>query len=367
MKFSCVREKLAEAASIAERFTGKNITLPVLGSMLIDFLRNSIRITATNLEHAVQIIVNGDGTEGGSVIVPSKILSPLLQSLKEDTVDIVLKDGNLLIKTITRETKIHGSSTQDFPLIPNVKNNKDFFISAKDISLGLRSVLPAVSQSEFKPELCGVLWKVSPISLRLAATDTFRLIEKTITLPQKIETESFSFIIPSKTAAEIARVFDTNTGEKARVVVDDNQILFEIRGVSIISRLIDGKFPDYDLVIPKTYETTCKIAKQDFQDAIRGSGIFASKLQDVSISFQDRTIEITSANNEIGEYKTKPIADVQGKNTRINFNYRYLLDGINILHDDEVFFGCNSSESPTLLRNVSDGTVVYVVMPIRAV
>lgn len=367
MKFSCTHEKLAHAVAIAERFTGKNINLPILGNILIDFLNNSIRITATNLEHAFQTVVAGSGHEGGSITLPAKVLAPLLGSIKEDSVEIEAVGDNVFIRTYVRETKIHGVSAQDFPLIPKVKKNKKFVVSVRDIGVGLKSVLPAVSQSEFKPELCGVLWRVAPMSLRFAATDTFRLAEKTIHFSQKNEQESFSFIIPSKTAVEISRVFDAENGSEVEVFVDDNQVLFEGLGVSIVSRVIEGNFPDYDAVIPKNHETMCVVSRQEMQDAIRGSGIFVSKLQDVSFRFQGKTLEITSANHEVGEYKTKTKADVQGKNIQVNFNYRYVLDALNILQEDEIFLGCTTENSPVLLRNTNNNTMVYIVMPIKSI
>lgn len=366
MKFSCTREKLAAAIYSAERFTGKNITLPILGNILIEFLSDAIRLTATNLEHAIQVVVKGVGNEGGSVVIPSKILGSLLQSLKDDQVEIEANDGVVFLKTTTLETKIHGVSAQDFPLIPKVKKNYEFHVSAKDLVGGIRNVLPAVSQSEFKPELAGVLWRVAPASLRFAATDTFRLAEKTVLLPPQVIPSSFSFILPAKSASEISRVFDTDSGSDVRVVVDDNQVMFESGGISIISRLIEGKFPEYDAVIPKNHETTCRISRQEIQDAVRGSGIFVSKLQDVSIRLQGKTIEVTSVNNEVGEYKTKTSAEIQGKNIQINFNYRYILDGLNMLYEDEIFLGCNTEQSPVLFRNINDGTMIYIVMPIRA-
>ncbi len=365
MNFSCVREKIANAVASAERFTGKNITLPILGNILVEFQNNKLRITATNLEHAIQIDIKGDGEGIGSIAIPAKILNSFLQSLKEDIVYFEGVSGGILIKTKLHETKIHGITTQDFPLIPKVKKVKEFSIPAMEMSLGVQKLLPAVSQSEFKPELCGVLWRVSPTSLRLVATDTFRLAEKTIFYQKKNEWGTFSFILPARSAAEISRVF--GGGGDVRVTLDDNQVMFISNDVLVVSRLIEGKFPDYDMIIPKTHEISCRVSRQDIHDSVRASSIFASKIQDVSISFQEKYMEISSANQEVGEYKTKTYADTQGNNIKMSFNYKYVLDGLNMLHEDEIFFGCNTEQSPVILRNTSDGSFVYVLMPIRAI
>lgn len=365
MNFSGTREKIAHAVMVAERFVGKNITLPILANILIEFNPNTICLSATNLEHAVRIRVGGKGIGSGSITIPAKIISSFLQSLKEDMVDIEEKQGNILIKTISRDTKIHGVPAQDFPLIPKVHKVKEFYVSADGLGRGLAQVLPAVSHSEFKPELGGVLFKVTHFALHIAATDTFRLAEKIIPFTKKREEDNFSFILPSKSAVEISRIFDQEG--VVRVILDDNQVLFEIGDIGITSRIIEGSFPDYTAVIPKQYEISCTLMRQDFHDAVRGSSIFASKLQDVSLHFLGKEVEVLSSNNEIGEYRTKTTAETQGKKLTINFNYKYLLDGMSTLHEDEIFVGCNTEHSPVLLRNKTDGSFLYIVMPIRSI
>lgn len=363
MKFSCIKEKLEKAIMIVERFTGKNVTLPILGNILLEFGNNALMLTATNLEHAVEIKVTGNSSGEGKITVPAKIISALLQSTKDEKIEIEGKQGSLLVKTDTRDTRINGMVSDDFPLIPKVKAGIRFSVEGKLLQRGLESVLPAVSLSEFKPELGGVFFRLDAHNLRLAATDTFRLAEIILPLVKKEEDARASFILPHRVAGELMRVL-ADEGEVA-VSLGENQVLFEINGATITSRLIEGNFPEYSAIIPKNFETTCFFGKDEMRDAVRASSIFTSSLQDVSLRFHDKGIQVCSINSEVGEYKTDIAVPVQGKEITINFNYRYLLDGLNALHDREVVWGSNSEQTPAVLRNKSDGSFLYIIMPIR--
>ena len=267
-----------------------------------------------------------------------------------------------MIKTETRDTKIKGMNTEDFPLIPKVKKQYSFSLESLQVKNAIEKVLPAISTSEFKPELAGVLFFVSPQSIKLVATDTFRLSEKTIFSEKKITEESFSFILPHRVATEVSRTLKEG---KLQISYGENQVLFESDGVKIVSRVIDGNFPEYSGVIPKQFEISLFLPKEEMAQIVRSSGIFSSKIQDISFLFKDKKLNISTANQEIGEYKTSIPVDFNGKELAVSFNYRYLFDGISVLDEDEFFFGANGESAPSLLRNKNDNSLLYVLMPIR--
>lgn len=361
MKFSCVKENIGKAIAVAERFAGKNITLPILANVLLEADNNSLTLTATNLEYAAQITIPGRGTPG-RVTVPAKILNSLIQSFKDEKIDLEEGKHNLFIRTDTRETRINGMNPDDFPLIPKFKKMSSLRVDSLLLRQGLEKVLPAVSSSEFKPELTGIFFNISPKAVRLAATDTFRLSEKVIDSSGSRE-ENFSFILPQRVALELSRVLQD--GEEAEILIGENQALFESGGIKIISRLIEGSFPEYGGIIPKHFELTGFLDRGEFIGAVRAASIFSSKIQEVVLKFRENELEISSANSEIGEHKISlPIAST-GKEAVLSFNYRYLLDGLTALDEDELFIGVNNENTPSLIRNKSDGTFVYVLMPIR--
>lgn len=370
MKFTCVRENLERAVSIAERFTGKNLTLPILGNVLFDVQENVLTITATNLEYAIQIAVPGSGGRAGRISVPAKIASALVQSIQDEKIQLEERSGNLIVKTDTRDARVNGMPANDFPLMPTIKKTASFEIGSLDLQSGFASVLPAVSLSEFKPELAGVHCKVGLRALHLAATDTFRLAEKTIPLPPpegrgmpNQDASPFSFILPQRIASELSRILDGE--ERITISVGENQVLFEREGMRVISRLIEGNFPEYGAIIPNQFGTTCFLKRALLLRAVKSSSIFASKLQDVVLNFTKAECEISSENQEIGEYRTRLPLTLSGREARASFNYRYLIDGLSIVQGEDIFFGMNGETAPALMHDRADNSLLYVIMPIK--
>ena len=364
MNFLCLTEHLKYATGIAERFSGKNAALPILGSILLEQDNHILKITATNLEYAIQLEVPGSGSQTERIAVPAKIFSSLMQSFADEKVQLEGKNGHLHIKTEMRNSRINGLSPDEFPLIPKVEKTYAISMPAIALRAGIEHVAPAVSTSEFRPELGGVYIRVAPLAIHFAATDTFRLAEKTAPLDTKYEGDPFSFILPYRIAQEIARIADVD-GEDVEITVGENQMHLAMGRIRIMSRTIDGAFPEYYAIIPRQFETSCFVKKDGLLAGIRASSIFASKLQDVSLVIGEKTMHINTENESVGEYKSILACATTGKEVGVNFNYRYLFDGLQQIDEDELFMGLNGGNGPCLLRNKEDSSFLYVLMPIR--
>ncbi len=363
MKFSCLRENLTRAFAIAERFTGKNLSLPILGNLLLETVNSSLKVSATNLEYAVEVVVPGDTVRPGKVCVPAKVASLLIQSIGEEKLELEEKQKNLILRTPSRDTRINGFLPDDFPILPKIKKNAEATAEGINLYSSLMKVLPASSTSEFKPELTGVFFKVMTKDLVLAATDTFRLAEDTVKVSRR-EGENFSFILPHRAAGELSRIFG-EYDEEIKIGVGENQVEFSTPNFRVISRTIEGSFPEYSSIVPKNFNTSVFLDKKELNEVIRAASIFASKLQEVVFNFSGKSLEVTSSNPEVGEYKTKIPVTLAGTEVKIAFNFRYLLDGLGALDEDEIFFGVNTSDSPSVLKNRSQGNFFYVLMPLR--
>lgn len=212
MKITCEKDNLEKYIAIAERFSGKNLTLPILSNILLEAVEDDIKITATNLEQAIQIKMNGKVSREGKICVPAKIINSLIQSLKDDKLDLEEKQNNLILKTISKEARLNGLISDDFPLIPVIKKNISFSIDAEKFKKGLEKVIPSLAISDFKPEFTGVYFNLnSSGEIRLVATDTFRLAEEIIYLKNKNFQQDLSFIIPSAVSRELIRIIDNQT------------------------------------------------------------------------------------------------------------------------------------------------------------
>ncbi|OGZ96284.1 MAG: DNA polymerase III subunit beta [Candidatus Sungbacteria bacterium RIFCSPLOWO2_02_FULL_54_10] len=364
MKFSCTKSDLERASVIAERFTGKQTALPILGHVLLAAQGNVLTLTATNLEHAVELRVPARVTKEGRASVPAKVFASVLQSLGDGEVWGEGERGNLHLRTNARESRLNGSVVDDFPLVPKVKKTATFSVDAASLARALAHVLPAVSASEFKPELSGVFFRPGKQELTLAATDTFRLAESVVPLAKNEPGAESPFIMPHRSAAELSRILDGEDG-MVRIAVGDNQMSAETGGGLLTSRLIEGSFPDYKAIIPTRFATSAYLSREDVTRGVRAASIFASKLSEINVRVGQKQIEIKAANPDVGEYRTEYPASLNGKEIAMSFNWRYFLDGVTQLDDEEMFFGCNEASSPALIRNKSHGAFTYVVMPIR--
>ena len=366
MKINCLIQNLKDAVQIAERNTSKNQTLPILNSVLIDADGGKIKIKATNLETAVEINIPGKVEDSGNVAILAKTLSLFLSSLKDDRVILESKKNNLFIKTKTAQTTIRGFISEDFPLFPKIDAVEIFSLPANELRSAISSVAIAVSTSDIKPELSSVLFKVFKNTVKLAATDSFRLAEKTIVSKNISAEKLVSFLIPQKSVQEILKIIEN---DDIKFGFNKNQIILYNNNIKFISRLTEGIFPDYEQILPKEFKISAIADKADVISNLKTAGIFTGKLNDLNMSFNSdkKSISFQTSNQDIGEHFSEIKTTIAGGDTMIKFNWRYILDGVSQINQEYVVFDLNNSESPLLIHGKGDGSYVYLVMPMRGV
>ncbi|MDO8560904.1 MAG: DNA polymerase III subunit beta [bacterium] len=365
MKLVCTRNNIRDAFQLAERFVGKNLTLPILGNILLEAIGKSVRCVATNLEIGVEVSVPCKIIKEGSVTMPGKLINSLLSSIDDEIITFEEKDCALTVKTDSSHFLIQGISSKDFPILPKFKKGKEFSISSKELKTSLTQVAPSVASSDFRPELSGIFFKKELKSLILAATDSFRLAEKTINLNSS-QGESFSFILPARTAQELLRIL-SDSDDDVLVRESENQVFFELNDTHIVSRVVDGNYPDYTAIIPKGFDAHVSVARDELVKKIKAASVLASKLNDVSLSFSSGESSVEAINSEVGKSKIIFSSKIKGKDSRVSFNFRYLLDGLESLYGEELLISLNGDSAPALITDPQNSSFRYVVMPIRNV
>ena len=301
MKVECVKEKFCSAVSKAEKITGKNMSLPVLACILIEARGNFLNIKATNLDLGIEIKVPAKVIKEGVVAVQGAILNNFLSNLpEENSLKIEEKEGNLYIIGQNSQTTIKSQPSDDFPTIPKVKEGQVYQINSQDFIRGLKSVWYSASLSNIKPELSSVYIYSKDDGLVFVATDSFRLAEKTIKVKKNSNFEQI--LIPFKNVADVLKVM----GEEKEVLgvsLAKNQISFEYKDIYIVSRVIDGVFPDYQQIIAKEYKTEVIILKQDLINALKLSNVFSDNFNQINIrvSPEGKTLELKTKNASVGE------------------------------------------------------------------
>lgn len=365
MKVVCVKEKLKEYVSQAERVAGKNISLPILNSLLLKAEDKSLVIRATNLDVGVEFTLPAKVEKPGEVAVPAKVLSGILSGLVVGkNIDLELVNDNLVVSTEKNTTLVKSFKTDDFPTIPHVENGKPLTIAVSKLTTGIRSVSYASAVSDIKPEISSVYMYHGDSEIVFVATDSFRLAEKKVKDGGVLEFEGV--IVPVKNIHEIIRVFD-NISSDCVVEFDTNQISFTADGVYITSRVVHGVYPDYQQIVPKNFSTEVTVVKNDVVNALKLTNIFADKFNKVNLKIDaDRGVfEVNAKNTDVGENMTTIDATIKGDSFDVNFNYKYILDGFQSIHQDSVVLKYNADKDVMVIQGVSDPSFMYLVKPMN--
>ncbi|OGL67028.1 DNA polymerase III subunit beta [Candidatus Uhrbacteria bacterium RIFCSPHIGHO2_01_FULL_63_20] len=376
MKLSCTRENLRQGLSITSHLTSKNVNLPVLQNVLVKADGGTIRFTTTNLEIAVSCTVRGKVESGGEFTVPSKLFFDYVSLLPNETVTVEGSGAALAVSCGGNKTRMNGLPASEFPLVPEVSATRAYRIPVESFRQALSQVLFAVATNESRPELAGVSVRfeagTNP-SLTLAATDSYRLAEASLKLPGGSVEGDSSFIIPSRTLGEVNRilaVFKDEVEAPTEIILklSDNQAVFSYGSVELVSRLIDGNYPDYRQIIPKSFQTQAVLDRDDFAKAVKTASLFSrTGLFDVTLEFDPaaKKLRVKATDAARGENTAECEADATGNENKVTVNYRYLLDGLNAMGSDQVLFKMIDAGNPCVIQPAEGSNYLYIVMPIK--
>lgn len=365
MKIECVKNKLTNLISQVGRIAGKNQKHPVLGGVLLEVGGGSLFVSATNLDLGITGELPVRVFSEGRVVVPAQTLTSFLLQLPEEG-NIVLEagGGGLAISSKHSKTNIKLLNHEDFPIIPKTTQGQPSKISTQDLLGGLRAVWFAAATSAMKPELSGVYMYQDQKQLVFVATDSFRLAEKRVVVKKQIDLQPT--LIPFRNVADIIRIFDGIGGE-IEFVSTKNQTVLSGQNLRVVSRLIEGVFPDYQQIIPKNPKTEAVLLKQDLVSALKTAAVFSGTLNRVDVVVQPtkKLLEFSSENEHIGKNLTKLESVVKGEELSTSFNLHYLTDCPQALLQDSVSLGFNGPQKPLVLKGVGDNSFIYLVMPMN--
>lgn len=366
MKIECVTNKLLESIQKCEKITGKNLTLPILSCISFETGNSLVKIKATNLDIGIELSLSVKVITPGSVAIPGSVLLQFLTNLQHsEKITVESVDGNILLTTDKTSTIIKTQPVDDFPIIPMLSDGKSIVINPEAFTSGLKAVWYSSALSSMKPELSSVyIYHDGEESLIFVATDSFRLAEKKV---RAKKTKDFgSVLIPFKNVTEIIRILD-GVKEEVEITFNENQIAFSWGSSYLVSRIINGTFPDYKQIIPKEAKTEVVVLKQDLIQALKLANVFSDNFNQLvmKISPSKKEFEITTRNNDIGENHNKLEAVLKGEDLSISFNYKYIADSFQSLTSDSLTLEFQGTGRPLVVHGVSDPTFMYLVMPMN--
>ncbi|MEA4910268.1 MAG: DNA polymerase III subunit beta [Chloroflexi bacterium] len=373
MKASVSQQQLAHGLSVVSRAVSPRSTLPVLSNVLVATDEGRLRLSATNLELGISSWIGAQIQEEGAITVPARTFSDLIGALPNDTVhlDLNSKTQTLNVRCGTSVTDIKGIDAQEFPPMPVPDLRDGIDLNVADFKEMIQQVAFAASTDEARPVLQGVLLKVDNEMVTMAATDGFRVSIRKATLSQS-GVNPLNAIIPARALNELARV--ATDGEQSVTMIvppGRGQVLFHLKDIELVSQLIDGNFPPYDAIVPRSCKTATILSTSGFLKACKQAEIIARDGNNVvRLNIQpgsDRPgqVEISAQSEETGSSEIGVDATVNGPNLVIAFNVRFLREVLDVIKSPSVALETNANNTPGVIRPVGDENFLHVIMPMH--
>lgn len=374
MKIEVLREKLNQAVSIVSRAAIKSASLPILEGVMVKADDNTVQFLATDLEVGIRVSALAKISKSGQAVVPARILSALGKLMSGDKVSLELIKNSLVIKDDDNETSLQTLVSEDFPVIPQPNDDFSVEINGSELSKGLAQVIDCVSTSQSRPEISGVYLKISGDQLTIAATDSYRLAQKNISLSVKAKKDR-EMILPAKAVNHLIGIIG-ETNNLIKVSGDDNQIRFEFTlgeaplslEIEMVSRLIEGTYPRYQEVIPQKSSVKIRVDRHEFMGKIKAASLLSDQTYEVRLSTQSEEgrLKIEARSSRVGEFKSSLVAEIEGGETEVSFNGRFLSDALLNLSGSDAQIGLTDSDKAALIKSGDDQSYLYVLMPIRS-
>ncbi len=361
MKLQVLQENLARGLTIASRFVSPKAQLPILANTLLSAKKNKLTLLATNLETSVAIGVGAKVDKEGEVAVPARTITDLVTNLSPGQLSLSVTKEQLEIAKEDFSSKVAGINASDFPKIPQ-DVGKTAVALPKDFKEALSKLIFAASVDETRPVLTGILF-IFDSTLSLVATDGFRLSK--VDIKTKSSQKKAQIILPKNTLAELSRL----VGEEAikmQIKGSENQVVFGVDKIVLSSRVIEGSFPDWQKIIPKSSSLKVLVDREELARAVKLASVFARESANiVKLLVGKKGIEVTASSQRSGQQRTKVDAKVEGEGIEISYNYRFIEEFLNSVDGEEISMEFNDSKSPGVFTDPKNKNYLHLIMPVR--
>ena len=365
MKLVCTKENLTKGLQAVSRVATTRSSLPILANILVATDGGRLKLAATDLEVGVTTWIGAKVTSEGSVTLPARLFMDFVSSNTDDTLDLSVNGYEATITSAHYNATLNGMDANDFPLIPPPGKDELAVLSASTLKRALQSTLYAAAVDDTRPVLNGVFIKVDGAILTLAATDSYRLAERQVEITSTHK-ELEALILPARAAAELVRILP-DTDEKVTLTLSANQLSLTTEDTQVVSRLIEGTYPDYRQIIPKETGTSATVSRSEISAAVKMASLFARDAAGhIRLKFKPGDgLDIDAVSPSAGRNTATVAAEVTGENIEVAFNAKYVLDALNAMQSDQVVLSSTGPDRAGILKPVGDDTHLALVMPLR--
>ena len=367
MNLTISKEQIIHGLQAVQNVVSTRTTLPILSNVLLEAEGNRLKLTATDLDVTVTCAVEAQVKKGGSTTVPVKKLFGIVRELNNGDIELEVDEkNNCSIRSGASFYKINGLAAEEYPPMPKFKDEKKVSLKQETVKAMMRKTSFAISTDESRYVLNGIFMSLKDHKLTMVATDGRRLalVDEEVDVTEQSQGE---FIVPAKAVNELNRLLQ-GTGE-LEIRYSENQAAFNLKddkgfSILIVSKLIEGNYPNYRQVIPGEAKERVSLQREEFLHALRRAEIMTSeKSNSVKLTFTKNNLAITANSPEVGEARESIAVNYKGKDMAIAFNPKYMIDPLGSLAEDEVFFELIDELSPGVLK--INAPFLYVVMPMR--
>lgn len=366
MKIICTQENLRNGLQQVSRIVGTSSTLPILNNVLLQTENGLLKISATNLEMGMSTSVRCKIEQEGGICIAAKVLLDLVNNLPNENITIEVGEVETAVSTEHYQTKIKHLSVEEFPLIPVIEDGVPISTTPAILKEALDSVSFAASSSETQPEISGVLGKFEGNKMTVTATDRYRLAEMSFSVDLQSGSADRSVIMPQRSVLELSRLLGT-TSDLVQLNISSTQLSVMVNDTYLVTRLIDGTYPEYSQIIPAEPGTTVSIEHSALLAALKTSGIFSRGAGSVTLEIDadKQSVKIMSSSQGVGESVVDIPCEVKGNTGSVIMNYRYMLDLLTNTSPATLDIHVIDDTNPVVFRPQGKPNYLYLIMPIR--
>lgn len=365
MRIQITQANLYKALTLLSRVASTKSPLPILSNILLSAKKGSLELSATNLEVAITHTTRGKVDQEGSVTVPARLFTDFISQLpKNETIELVFEKNKLFITAGSYSSHIQGTVADDFPALPTISSKETLTVNTKTLQHALSRTMLAASHDETRPVLCGVLFHTINDEVYIAATDGYRLAESQIDCKATIQKS----IVPTSTLQDVLKVLQDTTEETVTLQFEDGQFGLLCEDTVLVSRLIDGQYPEYSQLIPETSDISATIAREELLTAAKLAGLFARESGGsitLKASEAAKSLVVSSVASQVGDNTSNVSGSISGSGDVV-VNVRYLTDALNCFDGDEITFRFSGAISPCVLTAKSQPGYQHIVMPLKS-
>jgi DNA polymerase-3 subunit beta len=366
MKLSTGRDALFTQLQTVTRAASTRSAIQALSGVQVLAREGAVELRATDMEIGLRVPLEGEVIREGAAVLPARLLVDVVRALPGDSVSIELRpaEQDVELKAGNATFHIRTLRLEDFPPFPEAEDGSRVQVPAKAFVETVAKVARSASRDETRPVLTGILVSAAGDELRMVATDSYRLAVKETKLEAAL-TGTVEANVPARALQELSRIVSTSDGESLAVSVRTNQVVFEVGGTVLSSRLIDGQFPNYRQLLPDAYEHELRLSAAEVTDVVRRIALLAQKNAPLRLAFQEGELTVSARTPDIGEASETIPVPFQGEPLEIGFNPDFLRDGLESVDSGDVMLKLISPLRPGLLSAADGSGFVYLLMPIR--